>query len=38
MGAEDNLVRDFEREKHTLLDAKKQVKKENKEKEMGLER
>ena len=33
MGAEDNLVRDFERENHTLLDAEKQVKRENKEKE-----
>ena len=27
MGAEDNLIRDFERENHTLLDAEKQVKK-----------
>ena len=33
MGAEDNLVRDFEKENHTLLDAVKQVKREYKEKE-----
>ena len=38
MGAEDNLVRDFERENHTLLDAEKQVKKDDKEKEWNLER
>ena len=38
MGAEDNLVRDFEKENHTLLDAEKQVKMEDKEKELNLER
>ena len=38
MGAEDNLVRDFERENHTLLDAEKQVKREDREKEYDLER
>ena len=38
IGAEDYLVRDFERESHTLLYAEKQVKKENIEKEMDLER
>ena len=26
IGAEDNVVRDFERENHTLIDAEKQVK------------
>ena len=38
MGAEDNLVRDFERENHILLDAEKQVKREDRKKEIGLER
>ena len=38
MGAEDNLIRDFERENHILLDAEKQVKREDKEKENDLER
>ncbi len=28
---EDNLVRDFEKENHTLLDAEKQVKREDME-------
>ena len=28
MGAEDNLIRDFERENHTLLNAEKQIKME----------
>jgi len=28
MGAENNLIRDFERENNTLLDAEKQVKRE----------
>ena len=31
MGAEDNLVRNFERETNTLLDAEKQVKREDRE-------
>ena len=38
MGAENNLVRDFERENNTLLDAEKQVKREEREKECELER
>ena len=36
MGAEDNLVRDFERENHTLLDAEIQIKREDREKECEL--
>lgn len=35
---ENKLVRDFERENHTLIDAEKQVKREKKEKEGELER
>ena len=38
MGAEDNLIRDFERENYTFLDAEKQVKREDREKEWDLER
>ncbi len=38
MGAEDNLIRDFEKENHTYLDAEKQLKHEDKEKEWYLER
>ena len=38
MGSEDNLIRDFERENHTLLDAEKQVKIDDKEREWDLER
>ena len=38
MGAEDNLIRDFERENHILIDAEKQVNREDKEKEMELKR
>jgi len=30
MGAEDNLIRDFEKEDHIFLDAEKQDNKENK--------
>ena len=37
MGAENNLIRDFERENNTLLDAEKQVKREEREKEWNLE-
>lgn len=37
MGAEDNIVRDFEKENHTFLDAEKQVKQEDNEKECDLE-
>ena len=32
MGAEDNLIRDFEKETHTFLDAEKQVSKEDRKK------
>jgi len=38
MGAEDNLIRDFERESYILLDAEKQVKREDREKEWNLDR
>ena len=37
MGAENNLIRDFERENNTLVDAEKQVKREEKQKEIELE-
>ena len=35
---EDKLIRDFERENYTFLDAEKQVKREDREKEWDLER
>ena len=38
MGAEDNLVRDFERENHILLDVEKQVKREEKIKDFDIEK
>ena len=38
MGAEDYLIRDFQKENHILLDAEKQIQKEDKEKEWDLER
>ena len=38
MGAGDNLIRDFQRENHILLDAEKQVKKEDREKDFDLEK
>ncbi len=38
MGAEDNLISDFEKENHTLIDVEKQVNKEDKEKEWDWER
>lgn len=38
MGAEDNLIRDFEKETKTYLDAEKQPKHEEKEKDWYLER
>ena len=38
MGAEDNLVRDFEVENHTFLNAEKQVRREDRDKELDLER
>lgn len=37
MGAEDNLVRDFQKETNTYLDAEKQLKHEKKEKEFEME-
>ena len=37
IGAEDNLIRDFEKETRTYLDAEKQIKKEDREKEWKLE-
>lgn len=37
MGAEDNLIRDFQKETNTFLDAEKQIKHEDKEKEWDLE-
>ena len=37
MGAEDNLIRDFQKETNTLLDAEKQIEHEDKEKEWDLE-
>ncbi len=38
MGAEDNLIRDFQKETNTFLDPEKQIKKEEREKEWDLER
>ena len=38
MGAEDNLIRDFQKENNTLLDAEKQIEREEREKEYDLER
>lgn len=38
MGAENNLIRDFERENNILLDPEKQIKKEEREMELDLER
>ncbi len=37
MGAEDNLIRDFQKETNTFLDAEKQLKHEEREKECDLE-
>ena len=37
MGAENNLIRDFERENNILLDAEKQVKLEEREKDLEME-
>lgn len=36
MGAEDNLVRDFQKETNTYLDAGKQIKQEEREKEIEI--
>ena len=38
MGAEDNLIRYFQKETNTFLDAEKQIKHEEREKEWNLER
>ena len=38
MGAEDNLIRDFQKETNILLNAEKQIEKEDKEKEWDLEK
>lgn len=38
MGAEDSLIRDFQKETDTLLDAEKQIEYEAIEKEWDLER
>lgn len=38
MGAEDNLIRDFQKETNTFLDPEKQISKEEREKEWDLER
>ena len=38
MGAEDNLIRDFEKETYTLLDAEQQIKREDREKDLEMER
>lgn len=38
MGAEDNLIRDFQKETNTFLDTEKQIKKEEREMEWDLER
>lgn len=37
MGAENNLIRDFERENNILLDAEKQIKNEEREKDLEME-
>ena len=38
MGAEDNLIRDFQKETNTYLDAEKQLQKEERDKENEIER
>ena len=38
LGAEDYLIRDFQKENHILIDAEKQIQKEEKQKEWDLER
>ena len=37
MGAENNLIRDFERENNIMLDAEKQIKHEEREKDLEME-
>ena len=36
--SEDEIIRDFEKETHTFINAEKQIKKEDREKEWGLEK
>ena len=38
MSAENNLIRDFERENNIMLDAEKQIKHEEREKDLEMER
>lgn len=38
MGAENNLIRDFEKENNIMLDAEKQIKHEEREKDLQMER
>ena len=38
MGVEDNLIRDFEKETKTYLDAEEQIKREEREKDLDMER
>ena len=38
MGAENNLIRDFERENNILSDVEKQIKHEEREKDLEMER
>ena len=38
MGAEDNLIRDFQKENNILLDAEKQIENEEREEELEYER
>ncbi len=38
MGAEDNLIRDFERRNHTLLGSEKQIKMEEKPLEIEIQK
>lgn len=37
MGAENNLIRDFERENNIMLDAERQIKNEEREKDLEME-
>ena len=38
MGAEDNLIRDFEKETRSYLDVEKQIRYEEKDKELDFEK
>ncbi len=37
LGAEDAVIRDFEKETHTLIDVEKQIKKDENEKALKME-